>query len=275
MAKKILITGCSSGIGYDAAKTLNQLGWRVFATCRQKKDCERLKNEGLESFLLDYAREESIASAIERVESLTKGKLDAVFNNGAFLLPGAVEDLSRNALRHIFEVNFFGQIELINKALPLLLKSGDGRVINCSSVLGFAALPYRGAYNATKFAMEGITDTIRRERTGEKIKFILIEPGPINTQIRQNATQYFEKWIDWDKSKLIEVYQREIIPRLYEKNGKKDLFELECHAVTKKLLHALESKNPRKRYYVTYPTIFAKIIMTLFPTGLQDLLLKR
>ncbi len=275
MTKSILITGCSSGIGYDAAKTLPEFGWRVFATCRKEEDCKRLKDEGLESFLLDYANEESITSAIETIQDLTGGKLDAIFNNGAFMLPGAVEDLSRDALRNIFEVNFFGQIELINKALPLMRKSNDGRVINCSSVLGFAALPYRGAYNATKFAMEGITDTIRREKTGEQVKFILIEPGPINTKIRQNATQYFEKWIKWDKSQLVDVYQNIIIPKLYEKNAKKDLFELECTAVTKKLLHALESKNPKERYYVTYPTILAKIIMTVFPTRIQDILLKR
>ena len=275
MTKNILITGCSSGIGYDAAKTLHQRGWRVFATCRKEKDCKRLQDEGLESFLLDYGKEESIVSAISTIQVLTEGKLDAIFNNGAFLLPGAVEDLSRDALRNIFEVNFFGHIDLINKALPLLLKSDDGRVINCSSVLGFAALPYRGAYNATKFAIEGITDTIRRERTGEKIKFILIEPGPINTRIRQNATQYFEKWIKWDKSHLIDVYEKLIIPRLYQKNGKKDLFELDCTAVTTKLLHALESRNPKNRYYVTYPTILAKIIMTIFPTSLQDRLLRR
>jgi NAD(P)-dependent dehydrogenase (short-subunit alcohol dehydrogenase family) len=275
MRKNILITGCSSGIGYDAAKKLKYRGWRVFATCRQKKDCIMLSKEGFESFVLDYAQEDSITSALETIKILTGGKLDAIFNNGAFAIPGAVEDLSREALRAIFEVNFFGPIELMNKALPLLRESNDGRVINCSSVLGFAALPYRGAYNASKFALEGITDTIRREKTAEKIKFILIEPGPINTKIRSNSIQYFERWIDWEKSPLFEIYQKVIIPRLYKKTDKKEPFELECSAVTKKLIHALESKRPRERYYVTYPTVVAKIIMTIFPTKLQDFFLRK
>ena len=172
--KTILITGCSSGIGYNAAKTLRIQGWRVFATCRKESDCKRLQGEGLESFVLDYSRESTINDALNYVQTHNDGKLDALFNNGAYALPGAVQDLKRNALREIFEVNFFGHVELMNKVLPYLKNSSDGRVINCSSVLGFTALPYRGAYNATKFAIEAITDTIRREETGKVIKFIYL-----------------------------------------------------------------------------------------------------
>ena len=218
MARTILITGSSGGIGYCTAKTLKKAGWRVFATCRKQKDCNRLIEEGFESFRLDYSDERTIISTVKKIRGLNYGKIDALFNNGAYALPGAVEDLSRDALRAIFEVNFFGHVDLLNRLLPLLRASDDPRVINCSSVLGFLALPYRGAYNATKFAIEGITDTLRREETGKEIKFILIEPGPIKTNIRRNAMHYFERWIDWKHSQISEVYREKIIKRLLSLN---------------------------------------------------------
>lgn len=274
MKKTILITGCSSGIGYNSAKQLKSDGWRVFATCRNESDCVRLRKENLESFVLDYSKEDTISAAIKKIGTLTGGKLDALFNNGAYALPGAVEDLTRDALRAIFETNFFGHVDLMNRALPLLRNSLDGRVINCSSVLGFVALPYRGAYNATKFAIEAITDTIRREETGQSIKFILIEPGPIKTLIRENSIYHFEKWINWEKSLIAQSYRDKLLKRLYEPNLKKNFFELESFYVTKKLILALNSKNPKKRYYVTYPTYVANIINRFLPTALQDFLLK-
>ena len=274
MKKTILITGCSSGIGYDAASHLKEIGWRVFATCRKEVDCNRLAKEGFETFLLDYRKESTIDKTIEKISNINENKLDALFNNGAYALPGAVEDLTRDALKDIFEVNFFGHVDLINKALPLLRNSQDGRVVNCSSVLGFAALPYRGAYNATKFAIEAITDTLRREPTGKKIKFILIEPGPINTKIRENSIYHFERWIDWENSSLAEFYRNNLLKRLYQPKKRLDFFELEPKDVTKKLVSALHSKKPKQRYYVTYPTHAANIINRFLPTRLQDLLYK-
>ena len=268
--KTILITGCSSGIGYDAARTLKTRGWKVLATCRKKVDCERLKNEGFLSFVLDYSKQNTIDNAITYIREKNDCRLDALFNNGAFALPGAVEDLSRDSLREIFEVNFFGHVELMNKLLPFLKNSGDGRVVNCSSVLGFAALPYRGAYNATKFAIEAITDTIRREETGKKVTFILIEPGPIRTKIRENSIFYFEKWIDWKTSDLSEYYEKHLFKKLYQPKTILERFEQEPRHVTKKLLVALTTRRPKKRYYVTYPTYLANIITRLLPTGLQD-----
>ena len=274
MKKTILITGCSSGIGYDAANHLKEIGWRVFATCRKEVDCKRLQREGFESFLLDYKKEFTIDKTIKKIISINGNRLDALFNNGAYALPGAVEDLTRDALRDIFEVNFFGHVELINKSLPLLRNSSDGRVINCSSVLGFAALPYRGAYNATKFAIEAITDTLRREPTGQEVKFILIEPGPIQTKIRENSIYHFERWVDWKKSALAEDYKNSLLQRLYHPKNKLDFFELEPKHVTKKLVAALNSKRPKKRYYVTYPTYAASIINRFLPTWIQDLIYK-
>ena len=273
MNKTILITGCSSGIGNDAAKTLHNRGWRVFATCRKEADCVSLRDEGLESFPLDYADELSLKTAVTEIESRTGGKLDALFNNGAYALPGAVEDVPRDALREIFEVNVFGQFDLINRLLPQLHAAKDARVINCSSVLGFAAIPFRGAYSATKFAMESLTDTIRRENRRGPVKFILIEPGPITTNIRENAIPHFEKWIDWEASRKREFYEKIFCPRLYRTDYRKDRFELPPAAVTKKVIHALEARRPRKRYFVTVPTYLANLITRILPTSWQDVFL--
>jgi len=274
--KSILITGCSSGIGYDAAHTLHKRGWRVFATCRAEADCARLRDEGLESFPLDYADEASIKASLHKCLSRTGGTLDALYNNGAYALPGATEDYSRDALRAIFEVNFFGYFDLINQVIPVMRKQGHGRIINCSSVLGIAALRFRGAYNATKFAMEGLTDTLRLEMRDTNIHIILVEPGPITTMIRKNAQPHFEKWIDWKNSARRAEYEETLIPRLYASlGGKPDPGELPSAAVTKKLIHALEHRNPHPRYYVTWPTHLSGILKRLLSTRLQDWIFSR
>ena len=267
-ARSILITGCSSGIGLDAARGMKARGWRVFATCRQEADCERLRAEGLESFRLDYAEEASIAAAVEEVVARTGGRLDALFNNGAFACPGAVEDLPRGALREIFEVNLFGYHDLTRRIIPLMRAQGHGRVVNCSSVLGLVGAKWRGAYVATKFAMEGLTDVLRLEMRGTGLDFILIEPGPIGTKIRQNSIPHFEKWIDWKASARADEYQS-LLGRLYESRGP-DRFQLGPEAVTAKLIHALESPRPRARYYVTTPTYIAGWLRRLLPTRAQD-----
>jgi len=273
--RSLLITGCSSGIGLDAARTMTQRGWRVFATCRHEQDCERLRAEGLESFTLDYASSQSVMAGAEKVRELTDGKLDALFNNGAFAIPGLVEDLSRDALRHLFETNFFGQFELINALLPAMRQRGTGRIVNCSSVLGFAAMPFRGAYNASKFAMEGLTDTLRRELDDSPVHIILIEPGPIHTRIRENSIPQFERWIDWENSYQRSRYEHELKPRLYESDAKKDRFELPASAVTEKLIHALEHPRPKPRYYVTTPTHIAGLLNRILSTRMLDKVLLR
>ncbi len=249
MQRSILITGCSSGIGQDAAHGLRALGWRVFATCRQEQDCERLRGEGLESFALDYADEASIADAVTEVQSRTP-TLDALFNNGAFACPGAVEDLPRGALRAIFEVNLFGYHDLTRRLIPMMRAQGHGRIVNCSSILGLVAARWRGAYVATKFAMEGLTDVLRIEMQGTGIEVILIEPGPITSSIRKNAIPHFERWIDWRASARSAEYAA-LRHRLYENRGP-DTFELPASAVTAALIRALDA--PRPRYYVTTPT---------------------
>ncbi len=268
MQKTILITGCSSGIGYDAAHTLHKRGWRVFATCRQETDCARLRGEGLESFVLDYADEASIKAAVAEVLQRSGGRLDALFNNGAYAIPGATEDMPRDALRAIFEVNLFGQFDLINRLLPYMQPAG--RVINCSSVLGIAVLRMRGAYCASKFAMEALTDALRYENYGSELRFISIQPGPIPTRIRANSIPHFEKWIDWESSAQRQTYEEKLIPRLYNDNNGPDRFELPCSAVTQKLIHALEASRPKPRYMVTKATYITEFMRRALPKRLLD-----
>lgn len=272
--KTILITGCSSGIGYDAAHGLKRRGWRVFATCRKPDDCARLEAEGLESFPLDLTSQASIDSAVEETLSRTTGTLDAVFNNGAYGIPGLLEDLPTDALRAIFETNFFAQHELTRQLIPVFRKQGHGRILMNSSVLGFAALTWRGAYNSTKFAMEGWADTLRLELDGTDIHVVLIEPGPITSLIRENSIPHYEKWIDPESSARREEYKSKLEKRLYRPTADKpDPFELPASAVTSVVHDALTLRKPRPRYRITTPTKALAVLKRLLPTRLLDRIL--
>jgi NAD(P)-dependent dehydrogenase (short-subunit alcohol dehydrogenase family) len=275
MARKtILITGCSSGIGYSAALGLRDAGWRVFAACRKPEDCARLAAEGFDSPLIDYTRPGTIRSGLDEVLEATGGTLDALFNNGAHGTPGAVEDLPTDALRAIFEANFFGWHELTRAVIPVMRAQGHGRIVQCSSVLGFVTLPLRGAYNATKFALEGLTDTLRIEMRGTGIHVILIEPGPVTSKIRVNSIPHFERWIDWQRSARRAQYETVLRKRLYESRGP-DRFELPPEAVVAKLRHAVESPDPRPRYYVTTPTYMMGFLKRVLSTRALDRVLAR
>ena len=275
MAKSILITGCSSGIGYDAAHGLQRAGWRVFAACRQTKDVERLRSEGLNALQLDYADEASIRAALDHVLAQTGGTLDALYNNGAFACPGAAEDLPRGALREIFEVNLFGYHDLTRLVIPVMRAQDHGHIINCSSVLGLVAAPWRSAYNASKFALEGLTDTLRLEMRDTNIQVVLLEPGPVTSRIRANSVPYFEKWIDWESSPRAQQYRDSLIPRLYAQKEGKDMFELPPSAVTAKLLRILNTPSPRPRYYVTTATYIMGTLRRILPTRMLDWLLAK
>ncbi len=272
--RTVLITGCSSGIGYDAAKGLRARGWRVFASCRKADDCARLTMEGFESPRIDYEDADSIVTGLATVLEATGGTLDAVFHNGAYAIPGAVEDLPTPALRQIFEANLFGWHELTRHVIPVMRAQGHGRIVMNSSVLGFVGLKWRGAYVATKHALEGLTDVLRLEMADTPVRIVLIEPGPVTSKIRVNSIPHFERWIDWETSPRAEQYRRSLLKRLYESRGP-DRFELPAEAVTKKLVHALESARPRSRYYVTAPTHAMGIARRLLPTRLLDALLQK
>lgn len=273
--KSLLITGCSSGIGYDAAHGMTARGWRVFATCRRPEDCARLEAEGLESFPLDQTDPESIRTALAEATRRTGGTLDALFANGAFGLPATVEDLPTDALREIFETNFFGIHELARQAMPILRAQGHGRLVLNSSILGFTAFRWRAAYVATKFAMEGWADTLRLELRGSGIDVVLIEPGPVTSELRKKSRPHFERWIDWEASARRDVYENTILPRLYDDSETPDRFELPASAVTAKLARALEARRPRARYWVTTPTWIAGLLTPILPTRLTDWVLRR
>lgn len=271
--KSILITGCSSGIGFDAAHGLRDAGWRVFASCRKTEDCERLIELGFESPQIDLADSDSIRNGLNAVLDATGGTLDALYNNGAFACPGAVEDLPVAALRDIFETNVFGTHDLTCDVIKIMRKQGHGRIINCSSVLGLVPMRWRGAYVATKHALEGLTDVLRLEMRDTDIKVILIEPGPITSDIRVKAIPHYERWIDTENSARRDQYPA-LAKRLYESTGP-DKFELPASAVTAKILRALTVTNPKPRYYVTTPTYLMAGLKRLLPGRTLDWLIAK
>ena len=228
--RSVLITGCSSGIGYHAA---HAMAARLASAGHlpQPDDCARLQHEGLDSLPLDLTDRDSIHAAVAEALDRTGGQLDALFNNGAFALPGAVEDLPTDGLRALFETNLFGWHELTRAVIPVMRAQGHGRIVQNSSVLGLAALKWRGAYVASKFALEGLSDVMRLELAGTGIHVALIEPGPITSRIRENSIPQFERWIDWENSPRAAQYRDSLLARLYDKSGP-DFFELPPEKVT-------------------------------------------
>ena len=270
-ARTILITGCSSGIGHACAHGLARRGWRVIASARKPADVERLKSEGLTAVRLDLDDPELIASGLAEGLELSGGRLDALFNNGAYGQPGAVEDLSREALRAQLETNLLGWHDLTCRVIPVMRRQGFGRIVQNSSILGLIALPYRGAYVASKFALEGLTDTLRLELRGSGIEVSLIEPGPIRSRFRENAHRAFLAHVERGSSVHREAYRR--AEERLTKEGPVQPFTLPPDAVLRKLVHALESRRPKPRYYVTVPThLFGTLRRVLPSRGLDRLL---
>jgi len=271
-SRAVLITGCSSGIGYCVAHGLKTRGYSVFATARLPEDVARLQKEGLESLVLDLSDSQSICKAVQTVLERTDGRLYGLFNNAAYGQVGAVEDLSREALRQQFETNFFGTHELTCQVLPIMREQREGRIIQNSSFLGIVTLPYRGAYNASKFALEGLTDTLRLELAGTGIFVSLVEPGPITSRFRANAYSRFKQHIDVEHSVHQQAYAK-MEQRLSA--TKPILFTLPPEAVLKKVIHALESKRPQPRYYVTFPTYLLTTLKRLLPHRAMDWAVRR
>lgn len=264
----VLVSGCSSGIGLCVAEGLREQGWRVFATARSDEAVSSLLGCGFEALHLDVADSDSIRDCVAELLQRTDGRLDALFNNAGFGVPGAVEDLSREAMRYQFETNVFGAIELTNAVLPVMRRQGYGTILFNSSVLGFAAMPYRGAYNASKFALEGFVDTLRQELYGSQIDACLIEPGPIVSQFRANAAQQFFRWIDVERSFHIKAYQR--MQLRLEKIGPAAPFTLPATAVLDVVIQALTAKKPKIRYRVTTPTRVFWYLKRLLPSRYLD-----
>jgi NAD(P)-dependent dehydrogenase (short-subunit alcohol dehydrogenase family) len=267
--RTVLITGCSSGIGYHCAHALKKHGgWRVFASCRKQADCDRLATEGLETLCIDLADPKSIAAGVEEVLRRTGGKLDALFNNGAFSHPGAIEDVSTEHVRTLFDTNFFGWYEITRLVLPVMRRQGHGRIVNCSSVLGFVSVRFMGAYAASKHAVEGWTDALRLELQGTGIDVALVQPGPIRSRMLENARARFMQTVDVRNSPFRADYGREL-SRLASGN-RSSSWKLGPEAVAEKVIHALEDAKPRARYRITIPTRVGAWLKRLLPTRMMD-----
>jgi len=271
--KNILVTGCSTGIGLDAIEALRTRGYRVIASARKSEDVNRLAALGFDAIQLDLNDSDSIRGGVAKVAKLTDGKIDALFNNAGFGQPGAVEDLTRDVLRQQFETNVFGCHELTCLILSYMRKNGQGRIIFNSSVLGFAAMRFRGAYNASKFALEGLVDTLRLELHGTNIQVVLIEPGPILSAFRTNAFALYKANINKDKSAHLETYLA--LEARLETVGAAVPFTLPASAVSAKVIAALESSRPRIRYYVTVPTYLFAYLKRLLPGRWLDTILRQ
>ena len=265
--RSVLITGCSSGIGLASAKTMQVRGWRVFATARKPADLAMLRDLKLEAVQLELRDQASIAACAKTVLEKTQGRLYGLFNCAAHGQPGAVEDLPVEYLRDQFEVNLFGLHALTRPILAGMRKAGEGRIVNCSSVLGLISPPYRGAYNASKFALEALTEAMRHELYGTNIKVSLIEPGPIASKFVYSALELFRSRIEMVNTAHAEVYKRRLAAM---EAGGTQRFKLQPEAVAGKLVHALESRHPKVRYYVTVPTYLAAIGRRVLPQVLSD-----
>ena len=273
MKKSVLVTGCSTGIGRYCIEQLKNDGFHVIASARKAQDVQDLKDAGFDAIHLDLDDSQSISLAVQQTLKLTNGKLFALFNNGAYGQPGAVEDLTRDALRKQFETNVFGWLELTNQILPHMKAAGEGRIIQNSSVLGLVAMPFRGAYNSSKFALEGLTDTLRIELRDCPVHVSLIEPGPILSKFRANALKALQENVDIAKSDHAESYKQSI-ERL-SKEGPAAPFTLGPDAVYKRLHHSLTATKPKARYYVTFPTYLFGFLRRILPVSWLDYLLAK
>lgn len=272
-ARAVLVTGATSGIGRCIALGLHARGYRVFATARQPHDVAELQTLGLDGVQMDLDEPASIHTAADIVLSRCGGRLYALFNNAGYGQPGAVEDLSRTALRAQFETNVFGTLELTNHVIPALRAQHAGRILFNSSLLGRVALPYRGAYAASKFALEALADTLRLELHGSGIHVCLIEPGPILSRFRANSYLAFRRYIDAAHSPHRPHYEH-VIARLI-KPGPAAPFTQPPETLLNPIIHALESPRPRIRYPVTVPSHLFAALRRILPDRLLDAVLRR
>lgn len=271
--RSILITGCSSGIGLASARMMKERGWRVLATARRGEDLAMLEGQvGVEALPLELADPASVAACAEEALSRTGGTLYALFSNGGFGQVGAVEDISSELLRRQMEINVVGGHELMRRVVPAMRRCGEGRIVMCSSVLGLVSGPYRGAYCASKFALEALSDALRLELQGTGIRVSIIEPGPIRSRFLERSLANFKQSIDIEASPHRANYLRRLAAM---EAGGKSVFKLEPEAVACKLVHALESPRPKARYFVTLPTYMAAAAKRLLPTWLADWMAQR
>lgn len=255
MQKSILITGCSSGIGLASAERLKTAGYRVLAACRKPEDVERMNQAGYTGILLDLDSEQSIQQAASQVITLTDNQLYGLFNNAGYGVYGPLTSLSREQFQQQFSTNLFGLHQLTMLLLPAMLPHHEGRIVMTSSVMGLVATPGRGAYAASKYALEAWSDTLRMELHYSGIQVSLIEPGPISTHFTANVNQ-----TQADKP----VHNPGIAAR----------FTLGPDAVASKVYHAFSSPKAKLRYPVTLVAHTLSWLRRLLPTCLMDKILR-
>lgn len=272
--KTVLITGCSSGIGAATALALKERGWVVFPTARQEKDLDDLRRLGFDALALDVSDEASVAAAIDRLLGQTNGQLGAVVNNAGFGQSGAIEDLARAHLRTQFEVNVFGLQDVTNRLIPVFRRQGYGRIVHVSSVLGRISLPFLGAYAASKFAVEALADAQRIELSGSGVGVILVEPGPIITEFRRTAARRAAETLDLEHSRNASFYQTEL-QRRAEQQKRPNWINKRPEDVADRIVHALESSRPRRRYAITLPAYAGEFMRRFVPVPLLDSLMAR
>ncbi len=271
--RTVIVTGASSGIGAYCARALKAEGWRVFATARKPDDIAALEADGIEAFYLDYREPDSIAALVDAVLQRTGGTLHALFNNGAYAQPGAVEDLPVAALREQFEANFFGWHDLTRRIVSVMRRQGHGRLVHCSSILGLAPVRFRGAYSASKHAIEGLMLCMRQELQGSGIHLSLIEPGPVTSKIASNGLSWFLKNIDVENSVHRADYQAQLA-RL-QAGGSVSQLKPGPEVVHAALRHALLSQRPRPHYVVTVPAKIGVVLKRVLPASLLYRVLAR
>ena len=271
--QNILITGCSSGIGLQTALTLKEKNYKVYASAKKEEDVVKLKELGFEAFKIEVRNKDDITNALNTILQNDK-KLDAVFNNAGFGQPGAVEDLSVDVLKQQFETNFFGLHEVTIQVMKIFRKQGFGKIIQHSSVLGIISLKYRGAYNASKYAIEGLNDTLRQEVINTNIYISTINTGPVTSNFRQNALKKFNENIKIEGSFFEDIYKKELKARL-ETSEDKAPFNLPASSVANVVLKIMETKKPKPRYYVTFATYILGFAKRVLSTTLLDKLLNK
>jgi NAD(P)-dependent dehydrogenase (short-subunit alcohol dehydrogenase family) len=273
VTRSILITGCSSGIGLAAAEGLRARGWRVIAACRSDLDVDARRSDGFESVRIDHGDPDSVEAGWQAAMQITGGTLDALFNNGGHGMPGAAEDVPREALEQVFHSNVFGVHQLTRLAIPVMLAQGHGRIVMHSSVVGFVPLKWRAAYVATKHALEGLTNTMRIELRGTGVQVSILNTGPVTSGFRENSARLFDTWIDAGNSRHAAFYRGPFTARRHSTDP--DRFELPASAVVAKLVHAVEAPRPRIRYYITLPAHVAAILSRILPERARDWIMSK
>lgn len=268
----ILITGASTGIGRDAAIHWAQQGHTVIAGVRRDEDGQALKSAcaGIETALLDVTNDGQIKKLWQ---DLSARKLAGPFhlvNNAGIAVTGPLESLSIADYRRQFEVNFFGAVQMTQTFLPLIRRT-QGRIVNVSSVAGRVATPYMSPYCASKFALEGLSDSLRRELRRFGVKVILIEPGPIATPIWEKGLSNYSKVTEKFDPEIFSIYEptfRKFVT-LAEQMGKRGD---PVSKVTTQMDHALFAKNPSPRYAVGFTAKTGTLVARL-PTRIIDKLM--